>query len=93
MASRKTLMVEKADPFLILPGGLGTLDELFEVWTLAPLGMHDKPVVLLDQDGFYDSLLDWLAGLVPRGFVRPEALATLTVVDNLPAALDAVSGA
>jgi uncharacterized protein (TIGR00730 family) len=93
MASRKTLMVEKADAFLILPGGLGTLDELFEVWTLATLGMHDKPVVLLDQDGFYDSLLDWLAGLVPRGFVRPEALAMLTVVDNLPAALDAVSDA
>ncbi len=90
MASRKTLMVEKADAFLVLPGGLGTLDELFEVWTLGTLGMHDKPVVLLDPDGFYGGLLDWLAGLVPLGFVRPEALALLTVVDSLAAALDAL---
>jgi uncharacterized protein (TIGR00730 family) len=90
MASRKTVMVEKADAFLILPGGLGTLDELFEVWTLATLGMHDKPVVLLDEGGFYRGLLDWLAGLVPLGFVKPSALAALTVVDSLPAALDAL---
>ena len=93
MASRKTLMVEKADAFLILPGGLGTLDELFEVWTLATLGMHDKPVVLLGPGGFYDGLLDWLSGLVPLGFVRPEALALLTVVDSLDAALDALAPA
>jgi len=90
MASRKTLMVEKADAFLILPGGLGTLDELFEVWTLGALGMHDKPVVLLDEGGFYRGLLDWLATLVPLGFVKPSALATLTVVDSVPAALDAL---
>jgi len=91
MAARKTLMMEKADAFLILPGGLGTLDELFEVWTTATLGLHTKPVVLLDPEGFYDGLLDWLAGLVPAGFVRPEALAQLTVVDSVAAALDAVS--
>ena len=90
MASRKSLMVEKADAFLTLPGGLGTLDELFEVWTLATLGMHDKPVVLLDEGGFYRGLLDWLASLVPLGFVKPSALAVLTVVDSLPAALDAL---
>jgi uncharacterized protein (TIGR00730 family) len=89
MASRKTLMVEKADAFLILPGGLGTLDELFEVWTLSTLGMHDKPVILLD-DGFYRGLLEWLAGLVPLGFVKPSALAALTVVDSVSAALDAL---
>jgi uncharacterized protein (TIGR00730 family) len=91
MASRKTLMVEKADAFLILPGGLGTLDELFEVWTLATLGMHDKPVVLLNRDGFYDGLLDWLDRLVPLGFVKPAALDVLTVADSLPAALDVLS--
>jgi predicted Rossmann-fold nucleotide-binding protein len=83
----------EADAFLILPGGLGTLDELFEVWTLATLGMHDKPVVLLGPGGFYDGLLDWLSGLVPLGFVRPEALAMLTVVDSLEAALDALAPA
>jgi uncharacterized protein (TIGR00730 family) len=83
--------VEKADAFLILPGGLGTLDELFEVWTLATLRMHDRPVVLLNCDGFYDGLIDWLARLVPLGFVKPAALDVLTVADGLPAALDALS--
>ncbi len=48
MAARKTIMMERSDAFLVLPGGLGTLDELFEVWTLATLGLHDKPVVLFD---------------------------------------------
>jgi uncharacterized protein (TIGR00730 family) len=90
MATRKSLMMEKADAFLILPGGLGTLDELFEVWTTATLGLHDKPVVLLDVDGFYAGLLDWLARLVPLGFVRPEALAQVTVVDSVAAAVAAV---
>ena len=91
MATRKSLMMEKADAFIVLPGGLGTLDELFEVWTTATLGLHDKPVVLLDVDGFYTGLLDWLARLVPLGFVRPEALAQLTVVDSVAAAVAAVA--
>jgi uncharacterized protein (TIGR00730 family) len=91
MASRKTLMVEKADAFLVLPGGLGTLDELFEVWTLGALALHDKPVVLLDHDGFYAGLLEWLARLVPLGFVKQEVLAMLTVAGSLTAAIDALS--
>ena len=53
MASRKTVMIDRSDAFLTLPGGLGTLDELFEVWTTATLGLHAKPIVLLDTDGFY----------------------------------------
>ncbi len=60
MASRKTLMIDKSDAFLTLPGGLGTLDELFEVWTTATLALHAKPMVLIDTDGFYRPLLDWL---------------------------------
>ena len=71
MASRKTLMIERSDAFLVLPGGLGTLDELFEVWTTATLGLHAKPIVLLDADGFYAGLLDWLRGLADQQFVRP----------------------
>ena len=67
-------MMAKADAFLVLPGGLGTLDELFEVWTTPTLGLHAKPIVLLDPDGFYAGLLDWLASLVPAKFVRSEAL-------------------
>jgi uncharacterized protein (TIGR00730 family) len=90
MAGRKTLMVEKADAFLVLPGGLGTLDELFEVWTLAALGMHDKPVVLLGPDGFYAPLLQWLESLVPLGFVKPDALRLLITTEDLDTALDAL---
>ncbi|SDX98118.1 hypothetical protein SAMN05444365_101280 [Micromonospora pattaloongensis] len=90
MGSRKALMIEKADAFITLPGGLGTLDELFEVWTTANLALHAKPVVLVDTDGFYRGLLDWLAGLAATAFVRPAAMDLLVVVDSVPAALDAV---
>jgi uncharacterized protein (TIGR00730 family) len=90
MAARKTVMMARSDAFLVLPGGLGTLDELFEVWTTGVLGVHAKPVVLLDPDGFYTGLLDWLRGLVPQGFVRPRALHLLIVVSSVQEALDAV---
>jgi uncharacterized protein (TIGR00730 family) len=90
MFARKTIMLDKADAFITLPGGLGTLDELFEVWTTATLGAHTKPIVLLDADGFYAGLLDWLTALVPAGFVRRDALDRLEVVADVPAALSAV---
>ncbi|WP_200206630.1 TIGR00730 family Rossman fold protein [Micromonospora coerulea] len=90
MASRKTLMIEKSDAFLTLPGGLGTLDELFEVWTTATLAMHTKPMVLVDSDGFYRPLVDWLRSLADRNFLKPAGLDLLTVVDSVPAALDAL---
>jgi uncharacterized protein (TIGR00730 family) len=93
MSTRKTLMIDKSDAFLTLPGGLGTLDELFEVWTTATLALHAKPVVVLNVDGFYTGLLDWLRGLVPAGFVRAEGLGLLTVVDSVPAAFDAMEAA
>lgn len=90
MAGRKTLMIEKSDAFLTLPGGLGTLDELFEVWTTATLAMHAKPMVLVDADGFYRPLVDWLHSLADRHFLKPAGLDLLTVVDSVPAALDAL---
>ena len=90
MASRKVLMMDKSDAFLTLPGGLGTLDELFEVWTTSVLSMHRKPVVLLDHDGFYADLVRWLRGLVPAGFAGADAIADLVVVDTVPGALDAI---
>ncbi|HEV2087617.1 MAG TPA: TIGR00730 family Rossman fold protein [Cryptosporangiaceae bacterium] len=88
MRDRKAAMEERADTFLGLPGGIGTLEELFEVWTSRSLGMHAKPVVLLDPDGFYDGLRDWLAGLVGQGFVREEALALLAVARTVAEAFD-----
>jgi uncharacterized protein (TIGR00730 family) len=90
MGTRKSVMIEKSDAFLVLPGGLGTLDELFEVWTTGMLGLHDKPVVLLDIDGFYAGLLDWLRALVPAGFVRSESLDYLVVAHTVEEAVDAL---
>ena len=90
MAARKTVMVDRADAFLILAGGLGTLDELFEVWTTGTLGLHTKPIVLLDTDGFFAGLLDWLRGLVAAGFIRAPAMSRVNVTQTVDEALDAV---
>lgn len=89
MRERKALMETHADAFLVLPGGIGTLEEFFEVWTSRTLGMHAKPVVLLDPDGHYAGLLDWLHELAARGFCRTDALRFCTVTSGLPSALDA----
>jgi uncharacterized protein (TIGR00730 family) len=88
MAERKTLIIEKSDAFIVLPGGLGTLDEFFEVWTLATLGMHDKPIVVLDSNGFYRALAEWLRRLVSDNFVRSEALQMLFVAPDVGGAFD-----
>jgi len=88
MAARKIVMMERAHAFLILPGGLGTLDELFEVWTLATLGLHRKPMVLLDVDGFYAGLIAWLEGLARQRFVRAEGLDMVHVTRSVDEALD-----
>lgn len=90
LATRKIVMIEKSDAFVTLPGGLGTLDELFEVWTTGGLGLHRKPVALVDADGYYQGLVSWLSTLVKPGFVRREVLDQLIVVDSVPAALDAI---
>ena len=92
MRERKRIMDERSDAFLALPGGIGTLEELFEVWTAGSLGMHAKPVVVLDVDGFYAPLWSFLDGLRERGFVRQAALESLhrvTGVDEAFAVLDA----
>lgn len=87
MRQRKQLMEDKADAFITLPGGIGTLEELFETWTAGYLGMHTKPVVLLDPDGHYTPLLGWLETLIEPGFVSRSALnrlvRTTTVSDAL----------
>ncbi|QUH00278.1 TIGR00730 family Rossman fold protein [Saccharopolyspora erythraea] len=89
MRERKGLMDAHASAFLALPGGIGTCEELFEVWTSRYLGMHAKPVVLLDPEGHYRGLLDWLHGMVDSGFASSSSLDALTVVTDVEAALDA----
>lgn len=83
MHDRKELMADLADGFIALPGGLGTLEELFEIWTWAQLGFHNKPVAVLNVDGFYDPLIQFLAGTVAAGFVRP-AHHDLLIVESEP---------
>jgi uncharacterized protein (TIGR00730 family) len=92
MRERKAEMERRADAFLALPGGLGTLEELFEVWTAASLGMHAKPVVVLDPVGFYDPLWRYLEDMVHTGFIRRPAYDLLRRARDLPAALTALDG-
>ena len=69
MHDRKRMMAERSDAFIALPGGLGTLEELFEVWTWRQLGYHDKPLGLLNVGGFYDGLLGFIEKADDQGFV------------------------
>ncbi len=80
MRERKQQMEDRADAFLALPGGIGTCEELFEVWTAGTLGLHGKPVVLLDPDGHWDGLVEWVAGLVDRGFASRAPIERLRQV-------------
>jgi len=89
MRERKQIMADRADAFITLPGGIGTLEEFFEVWTGGYLGTHDKPVVMLDPAGHYDGLLAWLSGLAGSGYVSQAAMDRLLVVDEIDAALAA----
>ena len=79
MHARKARMAELADAFIALPGGLGTLEELFEVWTWGQLGYHAKPLGLLEVDGFYARLTDFLDHLMAERFVREQHRAILQV--------------
>uniref|UniRef100_A0A0R0GTN1 Cytokinin riboside 5'-monophosphate phosphoribohydrolase n=1 Tax=Glycine max TaxID=3847 RepID=A0A0R0GTN1_SOYBN len=73
MHQRKAEMAREADAFIALPGGYGTLEELLEVITWAQLGIHDKPVGLLNVDGYYNSLLSFMDNAVDQGFITPAA--------------------
>ena len=90
MRERKRVMDERCDVVLALPGGIGTLEELFEMWTAGSLGMHDKPVIMLDPVGFYAPLWVYLGALRDKGFVRQSALDLLHRVTTVEAAFDLV---
>jgi len=79
MHERKRLMAEQSDAFVALPGGIGTLEELFEVWTWRQLGYHDKPVGLLNCGGYFDTLLAFLRATEEQGFVPPAQRELLQV--------------
>lgn len=80
---RKQLMAKQADMYIVLPGGIGTLDELLEFWTHAQLGFTQKPILILNLDGFYDKLLSFVQDLSDKNFCSQTTLALLTVVNSL----------
>jgi uncharacterized protein (TIGR00730 family) len=86
MHERKAMMASLSDVFVALPGGLGTLEEIFEVWTWAQLGIHRKPLGFLDANGFYAPLLSFLDRAVDAGFIRAK-YRSMAIVDVDPASL------
>lgn len=86
MHDRKRMMAERADAFVALPGGIGTFEELFEVWTWRQLGYHDKPVGILNSGGYYDGLLAFLAATVQQQFLSDWQMSLIQTGDE-PAAL------
>jgi len=92
MHERKALMAELSDGFVALPGGWGTLEEMFEILTWAQLGLHRKPCGLLNVQGYFDQLLSFLDHTVEQGFVRREYGSLLSVSDAPAPLLDALAG-
>lgn len=88
MAERKARMGELADAFLTLPGGIGTMDELFEAWTWTQLDLQRKPCGLLNYDGYYDALVAFIENAVEEGFLRPRHRAALIVDTDLTRLLE-----
>ncbi len=88
MHERKAQMAELSSGFVALPGGIGTLEELFEIFTWAQLGLHDKPCALLNVGGFYDRLLDFLDHVVEQRFLKEVHRAMLLVAETPQVLLD-----
>lgn len=86
MHARKTVMADSSDAFVALPGGLGTLEETFEVWTWTQLGVHAKPIGFMNVEGYFDSLFEFLDHTVTAGFVKPKH-RRLAIVDSDPSTL------
>lgn len=88
MHDRKALMAQLAEAFVALPGGYGTLEELFEILTWKQLGLHDKPIGLLNVGGFFDPLLAWIDRAVAEGFIKEKYRGLLQVDSNVASLLD-----
>jgi uncharacterized protein (TIGR00730 family) len=90
MHDRKRLMAERADAFAVLPGGIGTLDEMFEIVTWRHLGLHDKPIFVVDVAGYWRPLIALLDHLVGQGFTAPLVPRLLTVVPDVAELMNAL---
>lgn len=83
MHERKKMLADRADGFLILPGGFGTLDEFFEILTWRQISLHDKPIVIMNPDGFWDPLITLIKHMRDTHYVLPEHMTLFRVIDNL----------
>ena len=83
MHERKRLMMERSDAFVALPGGIGTFEEFFEAWTWRQLGFHDKPVGLLNTQGYYDAMLAFMQSTVSQGFVSDWQMDLICVQSQI----------
>jgi uncharacterized protein (TIGR00730 family) len=83
MHKRKKMMVDYADAFVVLPGGIGTLDELFEVMTWKQIGLHDKPIIIVDIDGYWEKMVEMLHAIGDAGFMRTDQEHLYTVVSSV----------
>mgnify|MGYP001425341699 FL=1 len=88
MAERKNIMIERAEAFICLPGAFGTLDEMLEIITLKQLDYHDKPIVLVNTDGFYDTLLGFFRRLEEERLIYKECLELYEAVSDVESALE-----
>lgn len=93
MRQRKQIMEERSDAFIVTPGGIGTYEEFFEIYTLKQLGRHHKPIILYNVDGFFDRLNVILKGLVTDGFMRETCLSLLTFATTPEEVLAQLNGA
>lgn len=88
MHDRKVVMYEKSDGFIILPGGFGTMDEFFEITTWGQIGLHNKPIGILNSNGYYDALITQAEVMVERGFLKLENLDVILVDTSIKGLLD-----
>ncbi len=88
MHDRKVIMYEKSDGFIIIPGGFGTMDEFFEITTWGQLGLHTKPIGILNTNGYYDALIAQCKMMVDRGFLKQENLEAVVIDTNIEGLLE-----
>ena len=93
MHERKKVMFMNSDAVVVLPGGAGSLDEFFEVLTWAQLGLHEKPVILVNTNGYWDKLVDLIDHVIESGFASPSLKAHFHTVDSVEAALSVITDA
>lgn len=93
MHVRKEMMFTRSDAFVVLPGGPGTLDEMFEILTWRQLGLHDKPLVIVNLDGYWDGLIAMIDGIIEARYARPSFRAFYEIVDSIDAVLPALRAA